>query len=562
MSVKCEPETKPVGKMTFKPFRQMRADLARRRPHYISDWTDGFHRKVISASLFMFFTSVAPAVTFSAELEKETRIDSVPQIGPVEVILSTAITGCIFAIFGGQPLCIVGVTGPVTIFTIAVFKIADALGIEFLPFYCWTQIWSAIMHVMLAISGSCELIKLVTRYSCETFGMLIAVIYIFSGIRNLIGYFNEKEAEPALLSLIVGLGTAWLALLLTGARSWTIFTRSVRTLIADYGATVAIICFCFVPYMGRNYKVTPDYFDGEIDDRTIATLEVSSKFGPSASGRSWFVDPSDIPVWAVFFALIPALILTTLFFFDHNVSSLLCQDVKFGLKKGTAYHWDYFVVGIQILVTGLLGIPPVNGLIPQAPLHTDSLCDKAFKSKTLPSGGCTKVEVITHCHEQRVSGLTQAVLIGCTLAALKVLSFVPISALDGLFLYMGIASFDGNSFFQRLVLFITDRERRDARGLSCLDTVPMDVVKKYTLLQLLILLAIFGITQAPFIAGLFPVLIAILVPLRLYGLPRIFGAAHVDQLDADGSPPEEPDALQVVANCASNGGMTSTHSCS
>ena len=38
------------------------------------------------------------------------QVDDRPQLGPVEVILSTAVTGSMFAIFGGQPLVIVGVT--------------------------------------------------------------------------------------------------------------------------------------------------------------------------------------------------------------------------------------------------------------------------------------------------------------------------------------------------------------------------------------------------------------------------------------------------------------------
>jgi len=127
---------------------------------------------------------------------------------------------------------------------------------------------------------------------------------------------------------------------------------------------------------------------------------------------------------------------------------------------------------VQILITGLLGIPPVNGLIPQAPLHTDSLCDKKF----VEDADGNKTEVIVGCHEQRVSGLSQAlglglglgvanpnpspspspnpnpnpnpnlaqaVLIGLTLAAISVVGLLPIAALDGLFLYMGIASFGG-----------------------------------------------------------------------------------------------------------------------
>jgi hypothetical protein len=90
------------------------------------------------------------------------------------------------------------------------------MDVAFLPFYCWIQIWSAIMHMVLATINACKLISLVTRYSCETFGMLIAVIYLYNGAANLIGYFSSKELEPALLSLVLGLGTAWLALLLTG----------------------------------------------------------------------------------------------------------------------------------------------------------------------------------------------------------------------------------------------------------------------------------------------------------------------------------------------------------
>ena len=210
-------------KFSFTPFVEMRNDLRRRAAHYLSDWTDGFHRKVLSSSLFMFFTSIGPAITFAALLNLNTEVclDGVckAQIGPVEVLLSTSITGSIFAIFGGQPLCIVGVTGPVTIFTLSVFQIAEAMDVAFLPFYCWIQIWSAVMHMALAIVNACKLISLVTRYSCETFGMLIAVIYLYNGTRNLIGYFDTKELQPALLSLLLGLGTAWLALLLTGKPS-------------------------------------------------------------------------------------------------------------------------------------------------------------------------------------------------------------------------------------------------------------------------------------------------------------------------------------------------------
>ena len=123
-------------KWTARPFKEMAADLKRRAPHYWSDWTDGFHRRVLSSTLFMVFTSIAPAITFAAVLSTETE----NALGPVEVILSTTITGSMFAVFAGQPLCIVGVTGPVTIFTVAIFQLAEGFDIPFIPFYAWVQV--------------------------------------------------------------------------------------------------------------------------------------------------------------------------------------------------------------------------------------------------------------------------------------------------------------------------------------------------------------------------------------------------------------------------------------
>eukprot|EP00966_Prymnesium_polylepis_P089643 2075628-Prymnesium_polylepis.1 len=58
---------------------------------------------------------------------------------------------------------------------------------------------------------------------------------------------------------------------------------------------------------------------------TIATLKVPDDFA-TTSGRAWFVNPFDtIPAWGALAAIVPGFILTVLFFFDHNVSSLLSQ---------------------------------------------------------------------------------------------------------------------------------------------------------------------------------------------------------------------------------------------
>ena len=80
----------------------------------------------------------------------------------------------------------------------------------------------------------------------------------------------------------------------------------------------------------------------------------------------------------------------------------------------------------------------------------------------------------------------------------------------------------------------------------------MSVVRRFTLVQLLILVCIFTLTLLPFVAALFPVLIAVLVPLRLKVLPRIFGAENVDLMDAEGeAPPQTPEEEAAAAARAS-----------
>jgi hypothetical protein len=55
-------------------------------------------------------------------------------------------------------------------------------------------------------------------------------------------------------------------------------------------------------------------------------------------------------------ALVPALILAALFFFDHNVSSQLAQQQEFGLRKPPAYHYDLLLLGARLFfLAPLLG---------------------------------------------------------------------------------------------------------------------------------------------------------------------------------------------------------------
>ena len=74
---------------------------------------------------------------------------------------------------------------------------------------------------------------------------------------------------------------------------------------------------------------------------------------------------SQVPGTYIAAALIPALIIAVLFYFDHTVSAQMAQLEEFNLRKPPAYHYDLLLLGFMTLLCGLIGLPPVNGVLPQ-----------------------------------------------------------------------------------------------------------------------------------------------------------------------------------------------------
>ncbi|KAI3504591.1 hypothetical protein L1887_26194 [Cichorium endivia] len=138
--------------------------------------------------------------------------------------------------------------------------------------------------------------------------------------------------------------------------------------------------------------------------------------------------------------------------------------------------------------------------------------------------------------EQRLSNLLQAVMVGGCVAAMPVLKKIPTSVLWGYFAFMAIESLPGNQFWERILLIFTAPSRRykvlEENHASFVESVPFKTVAWFTLFQTVYLLACFGITWIPIASVLFPLLIMLLVPARQYLLPKLFKAAHLQDLDA------------------------------
>ncbi|KAJ6004919.1 hypothetical protein N7540_012718 [Penicillium herquei] len=501
-------------------FRGMIKDVKRRAPYYWSDWTDAWDYRIVPATVYMYFANILPALAFSLDMFEKTN----QSYGVNEVLLASVLGAIVFSVFAAQPLVIVGVTGPITVFNYTVYDIISPRGTPYLAFMCWIGIWSLIMHWILAITNACNGLTYVTRFSCDIFGFYVACIYLQKGIQVLTRQWGQAGETSAYLAIMVALLVLMAAWIIGELGNSNLFQRYIRKFLEDYGTPLVIIFFTgFVHF-------------GHMRDVDVSTLPTSKAFFPTLD-RSWLVHFWNIDVGDIFLAIPFAILLTILFYFDHNVSSLIAQGTEFPLRKPAGFHWDLWLLGLTTFVAGLLGIPFPNGLIPQAPFHTAALCVTRQVADEDDTNKGKAIRVTDHVVEQRVSNFAQGLLTLGTMTGplLIVLHLIPQGVMAGLFFIMGVQALQGNGITQKLIFLAQDKELTPASN-------PLKRLKRrsaiwvFVIIELIGFGATFAITQTIAAIG-FPVIILLLIPVRSFLFPLWFTREELSILDAPTASP-------------------------
>lgn len=242
----------------------------------------------------------------------------------------------------------------------------------------------------------------------------------------------------------------------------------------------------------------------------------------------------------VFVALPMGILLTLLFYYDHNVSSLTAQAKQFPLTKPAGFHWDFFLLGCTCFIAGIIGIPLPNGLVPQAPVHTDSCTDyQDVLKKTKERDDEPDSEEVLHnkkiieavgVKEQRLSHMLMALaLIGMmTGPLLIVLHTMPRSLFAGVFFVVGWGSIGGNPITANIIYVMTEKRFVDPSD----ERLKLNKwrIAYYISFQAFGVLSSVAISQTIGAIG-FPVIIISLIPLRWIVLPRIFTEEELLILD-------------------------------
>ncbi len=241
-------------------------------------------------------------------------------------------------------------------------------------------------------------------------------------------------------------------------------------------------------------------------------------------------------------ALPIGILLTLLFYYDHNVSSLTAQAKQFPLTKPAGFHWDFFLLGCTCFVAGIVGLPLPNGLVPQAPVHTDSCTVyedrlKVTKEKAADDEDSEweqhnrRVVEAVEVKEQRVSHWLMALALIGTMTGplLDVLHTMPRALFSGVFFVVGSGSVFSGGISQNIYFLFTERQFVDPGDLRL--KVKKSRIALYLMFQWLGVASSVAISQTIAAIG-FPIIIVSLIPLRWIILPRIFTEEELLILDA------------------------------
>jgi anion exchange protein len=326
-----------------------------------------------------------------------------------------------------------------------------------------------------------------------------------------------NQPNTALLTLILTLGTFGLAYYLRFFRNGHYLGRTARRALGDFGIPIAILVFVLIDY--------------GIKDTYTEKLDVPDGLQPTdASKRGWFINPMGVnrslPIWAIFFAVIPALIDFILIFIETQIVNVIVNKPERKLQKGSGFHFDTLLIGIFCLMSGFIGFPMMGVAAVRSITHINAL---SVYSNTNAPGEKPR---LVHVYEQRVTIVLAHLIMGFTTLIGPVLRQVPLAVLFGVFLYMGVASMSGVQFFERIeCLFKPVKYHPNEPYVQHVRTWKMNV---FTLIQFLCLAVLWTIKST--MASLaFPFVLILTVPLRRYLLPYVFSDEELMYLDQTGA---------------------------
>ncbi|XP_062265103.1 sodium bicarbonate cotransporter 3-like isoform X6 [Platichthys flesus] len=552
-----EHESGPELQRTGMIFGGLIWDIKRKAPFYWSDIRDSLSLQCLASVLFLYCACMSPVITFGGLLGEATK----GNISAIESLFGASLTGVAYSLFAGQPLTILGSTGPVLVFEKILFKFCTDYGLSYLSLRTSIGLWTAFLCLVLVATDASSLVCYITRFTEEAFAALICIIFIYEALEKLFhlgeNYPVNMHSELDNLTLYSCQCSPPANVTYEHEQKWnqsgydpdsvpwsSLSVSMCKTLKGEFEGpacghdgpyipdvlfwsiilffTTFFLCSFFKQFKTERYfptmvrstisdfavfitimvMVLVDYLMGVPSPK----LNVPDRFEPTSKNRGWLMDPLGTnPWWTLLVAALPALLCTILIFMDQQITAVIINRKEHKLKKGCGYHLDLLIVAIMLGVCSIMGLPWFVAATVLSISHVNSL---KVESGCSAPGEQPKFLGI---REQRVTGFMIFVLMGCSVFMTSVLKFIPMPVLYGVFLYMGVSSLKGIQFFDRIKLFGMPAKHQP--DLIYLRYVPLWKVHVFTLVQLTCLVLLWVI-KASSAAVVFPMMVLALVFIR------------------------------------------------
>ncbi|KAM5280255.1 sodium bicarbonate cotransporter 3 isoform 11-T11 [Ctenodactylus gundi] len=547
------PELQRTGRL----FGGLILDIKRKAPFFLSDFKDALSLQCLASILFLYCACMSPVITFGGLLGEATE----GRISAIESLFGASLTGIAYSLFAGQPLTILGSTGPVLVFEKILFKFCRDYQLSYLSLRTSIGLWTSFLCIVLVATDASSLVCYITRFTEEAFAALICIIFIYEALEKLfhlgeIYAFNMHSKLDELTSYscicseplnpsnetvelwkkknLTGHSISWRNLTVSECKTFHgVFVGSACGHHGPYIPDVLFWCVIlffttfFLSSFLKQFK-TKRYFPTKVrstisDFAVFLTivimvaidylvgvpspkLHVPEKFEPTDPNRGWIISPlGGNPWWTLLIAAVPALLCTILIFMDQQITAVIINRKEHKLKKGAGYHLDLLMVGVMLGVCSVMGLPWFVAATVLSISHVNSL---KVESECSAPGEQPKFLGI---REQRVTGLMIFILMGLSVFMTSVLKFIPMPVLYGVFLYMGVSSLKGIQFFDRIKLFGMPAKHQP--DLIYLRYVPLWKVHVFTVIQLTCLVLLWVI-KASAAAVVFPMMVLALVFVR------------------------------------------------
>ncbi|NXI48239.1 S4A8 protein, partial [Galbula dea] len=344
----------PELEWTGRPFGGFMQDVKRKAPWFWSDFWDGLSLQCVASFLFLYCACMSPVITFGGLLGEATD----GHISAMESLLGASLTGMVYSLFAGQPLTILGSTGPVLVFEKIVYKFCKRLAV--------VVHGKCISHLQL---GHCSQFPQ-GRHSSESLACLstLCCVLVSQGPHTFLSlpagvhwavdclllhhagfltahplplcpdalflqecrYFHGDFQGPAcghngpytpnvfFWCCILLFSTFVLSNLLKKFRNSRYFPAKVQSTICDFAVFLSVV-----------FMVLLDFLVGIPSPK----LHIPHMFKPTRDDRGWFINPiGPNPWWTVLAALIPALLSTILLFMDQQITVAIVNRKEHKLK--------------------------------------------------------------------------------------------------------------------------------------------------------------------------------------------------------------------------------------